>query len=245
MKYKARILIMVVQHTFGGDLKFNCHLHILISTGGLNESTGGWIPSLPLNKGGIMRMWRYAVIDHLRRALKAGVLRSQLSMQSTRHLLSTAYYNERYPCWVVLWDDIVSKAHFIRYAARYVRRPPIASWRIKKLVDGKVQFVEKDTKHGRMVPTYVPDHYRHGVRYFGILSPRGRNKLYAYLFLKLEQQMRPRPRRLSWRESLKKYFGVDPMIDSMGQEMYWASRAFQCQKKEAFRENPNGYPYSS
>ena len=233
-KYGANVLVMIVPHTFGGDLKFNCHLHILISTGGLEESTGKWIPSLRLNKGGIMRMWRYAVIDHLRRALKAGVLRSQLSIQSTRDLLSTAYYNEQHPCWVVLWDDIVSKANFIRYAARYVRRPPIARWKIQKVVDGKVQFVAKDTKHGRMVPTWctldafvrllakhVPDHYRHGVRYFGILPPRGRSKLYAGVFLRLGQRMRPRPQRMSWRESVKKYFGFDPMIDSIGQEMHW------------------------
>ena len=107
-------------------------------------------------------------------------------------------------------------------------------WRILKVVDGKVQFVAKDTKNQRMVSTcctldqfvhflamHVPDHYRHGVRYFGLLAPRVKNKLYAELFLRLGQQIRPRPQRLSWRESVKKYFGFDPMIDSIGQVMRW------------------------
>jgi hypothetical protein len=235
MKYGAKALIMIVPHTFGGDLKFNCHLHILISMGGQEQSTGRWIPSLGLNKDSVMKMWRYAVIEHLRRALKAGLLNSPLTPQGTRHLLSTAYYSEKHPRWIILWDDIVSKAHFIRYAARYVRRPPIATWRILKVIDGQVQFAAKDTKNERMVPTsctldsfvqllamQVPDHYRHAVRYFGILSPRLKNKLYAGLFLGFGQKMRPRPRRLPWRESIKKYFGFDPMIDSMGQEMHWA-----------------------
>jgi hypothetical protein len=234
MKHGAEALIMIVPHTFGGDLKFNCHLHILISTGGQDRSTGRWIPSLSLNKESIMKMWRYAVIEHLRRALKAGVLSFPLSPRGTRCLLSTAYYSEKHPRWIILWDDIVSKAHFIRYAARYVRRPPIATWRILRVVDRKVQFVAKDTKKGTMVPTscaldsfvrllamQVPDHYRHGIRYFGILSPRLKNKIYAGLFLGFGQKIRNRPQRLSWRESIRKYFGFDPMIDSVSQEMHW------------------------
>ena len=169
-----------------------------------------------------------------RRALKAGVLKSALSMEGIRRLLSTAYSSERHPRWGILWDDIVSKAHFLRYAARYVCRPPIAMWRVLEVIDGMVQFVAKDTKNERMVRTWctldrfvcllavhVPDHYRHAIRYFGRLAPRVKNKLFAGLFLLLGQRRRPGPQRLSWRESIKKYFGFDPMIDSMGQEMHW------------------------
>jgi hypothetical protein len=49
MKCGAKAMIFVVPHTFGGDLKFNAHLHILISAGGLQKSTGSWIPRLGLN----------------------------------------------------------------------------------------------------------------------------------------------------------------------------------------------------
>ena|SRR5713101_3967485 len=34
----------------------------------------------------------------------------------------------------------------------------------------------------------------------------------------------PRPRRLRWRNSLLKYFGVDPLIDRNGQPMKWVRR---------------------
>jgi hypothetical protein len=116
MKYGANALIMIVPHTFGGDLKFNCHLHILISMGGFENSTGQWIPSLELNKDAIMKMWRYAVIEHLRRALKAGVLNSALNNRSTRDLLSTAYYSEKHPRWIILWTRSFLK--HISYATR-------------------------------------------------------------------------------------------------------------------------------
>src|SRR5690348_4511097 len=87
MKYGAKALIMVVPHTFGGDLKFNTHLHILISAGGLQNVTARWIPRLQLNKDALMKMWRYAVINHLRCALRAGVLRSDLGKTDLQRLL--------------------------------------------------------------------------------------------------------------------------------------------------------------
>lgn len=179
-------------------------------------------------------MWLYAVIDHLRRAHKLGVLESDLSEGDLRRLFSTAYSSESHRNWIVWFDKIVSKAHFLGYAARYVRRPPIANWRIQNVTGNKVEFIAKDTRHEtrvrtsctldgfvRLLAAHVTDHYLHGIRYFGLLAPRTKNQHYAGLFLLLGQQWRPRPRRLTWRESMKKYFRFDPMIDSLGLEMHW------------------------
>ena len=234
MKHGAKALIIAVPHTFGGDLKFNCHIHLLVSAGGLQESDERWIPYLPLNKESLMRMWRYAVISHLRLAFKAHVLRSDLTVQAFGELLSEAYESERHRRWIIFVDRIVSKAHFLRYAARYVRRPPIATWRLLKITDTEVEFVAKDTQAGRLVPkrvtipqfvrllaAHVPDKYRHGIRYFGLLAPRAKRLSRAALFTILGQISRPRPQRLSWRNSLIKYFGIDPLIDGRGQEMHW------------------------
>jgi hypothetical protein len=218
-------------------LKFNSHVHLMVSAGGLHESDGRWIPHLPLNKIALMRMWRYAVIFHLRLALKGGVLRSDRSIQEFQNLLSGAYQGERHRSWVIFVDGIVSKAHFLRYAARYVRRPPIATWRLLKVTNVEVEFVAKDTKAGRSVPkrttlpqfarlmaAHVPNHYRHGIRYFGLLAPRAKSLTCTAMFVLLGQTRRPRPARLSWRNSLRKYFGVDPLIDSLGNEMHWVRR---------------------
>ena len=235
MKYGVSVLIIVVPHPFGGDLKFNPHLHILISAGGLSKSEGRWIPRIELQKNALMRMWRYAVITHLRGALKAQVLKSHLAVQELKRILTIAY--ERHPQWIIFVDRIASKSHFLLYAARYVRRPPLASWRLLAVTDEEVVFVAKDTKRKRLVPTpcqlsdfvrllapHVPDSYRHSVRYFGLLSPRARGRMQAALFVLLGQRIKPRPQRLSWRDSLLKFFGVDPLIDSHGQTMSWVRR---------------------
>jgi len=59
--------------------------------------------------------------------------------------------------------------------------------------------------------------------YFGLLAPRAKGKMWPGLFVVLNQPQRSRPRRLSWRSSMRKYFGVDPHM-SGGEEMQWIRR---------------------
>lgn len=89
--YGVRVLIMVIPHTFNGRLRFNSHLHILVSAGGLQESEGRWITPLAFNKEKLMHMWRLAVITFLREALRAKVLMSDLSADELRTVLTTQY----------------------------------------------------------------------------------------------------------------------------------------------------------
>ena len=63
------------------------------------------------------------------------------------------------------------------------------------------------------------------MRYFGLLAPRARNRTSAAVFALVGQDKCPRPRRLSWQASLRKYFGVDTFIDNHGQSMHWLSWA--------------------
>jgi hypothetical protein len=76
----------------------------------------------------------------------------------------------------------------------------------------------------RLIAQHVPQRYRHAIRYFGLLAPRTKNKSRAAVFSLLGQPMHATPPRLSWRESLIKYFGVDPLLDSCGEVMHWVSR---------------------
>lgn len=139
--------------------------------------------------------------------------------------------------WNVHVDPIRSKWHFLRYVARYVRRPPIAQHRFTRITDQEVEFLTKDLKEKRAVTTrhliedfvdalaaHVPDRYRHAMRRFGLMAPRAQRTTSAALFLLVGEKKRPRPQRLTWRNSMQKYFGVDPLLDSRGQSMHWARR---------------------
>ncbi|MFZ3210829.1 MAG: transposase [Terriglobales bacterium] len=232
-RYGVRVLIMVVQHTFGRCLNFHPHLHILVSAGGLRESEGRWITPLRFDRDALMHMWRYAVITYLREASKAKVLTSDLAAEDLQAVLKTQY--ERW--WNIDIAGFMSKAQFLRYAGRYIRWPPIAQHRFAEITDREVQFRRKDLKQKRQVITWysieefvatlaehVLDRYRHAIRYFWLLAPGSKRRTSAALFALLGQEKRRRPQRLSWANSLRKHFGVDPLVDSGGQPMHWVGR---------------------
>ena len=122
-----------------------------MSAGGLQESEGRWVNSLVFDehedKGKLMRMWRFAVITYLRAALEAKVLTSDLGPRKLRACLKKQY--ERW--WSIDIDHFTSKEHFLRYAGRYVRRPPIAQYRFTKITGREVQFWAKDKIQKRRV----------------------------------------------------------------------------------------------
>jgi hypothetical protein len=227
-KYGIRPLILVVQHTFGRHLNFNAHLHMLVSAGGLSEAESRWIEGLTLNPVGFMKLWRHGIITYLRLALEAGILKSDLKSWELLELLADKYEVG----WHVDMQEHISKRHFLGYAARYIRRPPIAQHRFQEIDGPAVKFLTKDTatketvldeltkeEFIQILADHVPDKYVHSVRYYGLLAPRSRSRAFAIMFKLLGQKRRPRPRRLSWEEMILKYFGRNPRIDSRGQLM--------------------------
>jgi hypothetical protein len=232
-EYGVRVMILVVQHTFGRRLNFNPHLHILGSAGGLHEGKGRWIDSLTFDRNELMNMWRNTLITFLRQALLARVLTSELSADK----LDTTLSMQRERWWSIHVAHFKTKWQFLRYAGRYIRRPPIAQHRFERIGDGVVQFWRKDLKQKEQVLTQYPveefislladhvhDRYRHAVRYFGLLAPYAKRETSSAVFALLGRRKLPRPRRLSWRYALRAQFRVDPLVDAKGQELYWIRR---------------------
>jgi len=130
-----------------------------------------------------------------------------------------------------------SKEHFLRYAARYVRRPPIAQRRITCIEGRGVRFWTKDKKLRRRVEVqctpeefvdrwaqHLPDDYQHAVRTFGLFAPRSLGQTCAAIFAILGQRQRPRPKPRPWADSIKRDFGHNPLLDHKGQQMKWVRR---------------------
>jgi hypothetical protein len=233
-KYGIRPLILVVQHTFGRHLNFNAHLHMLVSAGGLSEAESRWIEGLTLNWVGYMKLWRHGIITYLRLALAAGILKSDLKGWELRELLADKYEVG----WHVDMQERISKRHFLGYAARYIRRPPVAQHRFQE-IRPVVKFWTKDTatketvldelpkeRFIQILADHVPDKYVHSVRYYGLLAPRSRSRVFAIMFKLLGQKRRPHPRRLCWAEMILKYFKRNPLIDSRGQSMQYVGQYF-------------------
>jgi hypothetical protein len=179
-----------------------------------------------------VKKWRHTLLDYLTMALEAGQLSSELSRPELMKLLLN---RDRW--WSSKVDYYKSKDAFLLYIARYLRRPPLAEYRLLPSGDQEVRFLTKDKKLRRTVTTVytvrefithladqVPDRYRHGVRYFGLLAPHSISKSYEVFLALLGQRRQPRPRRIRWAESIQRTFGRDPLLDSNGQRMHWVGR---------------------
>ena len=57
-----------------------------------------------------------------------------------------------------------------------------------------------------------------------MLRNQSLNQTSALVFSLLRQKRRPRPARLRWAESIRQDFGVDPLIDRLGNRMNWSGR---------------------
>ena len=232
-KYRVQLMIVVIPHTFGRHLNFNCHLHILVSEGGLKDDGTGWENQASLDRRALMPMWRSAVIAYLREAYRAGILNTDMSGNKLQKLLTKQY--ERW--WNTDIKRFRGKKQFLGYAGRYARRPPIAQHRFRQINRQEIQFLTKDTRTKRTVTTrystadflatladHIPDRYRHNIRYFGLLSPRIKGRAHDAVFALLGQERLGKPWRLRWAASIKKCFGVDPLLDSDGARMRWSGR---------------------
>lgn len=232
-RYGVRLIVIVVQQTFGGLLNFVPHLHVMVSAGGLQESTGIWIHRLEYDRRELMLAWRYAVGTFLSQAYRKGALNASLSNEEFQSMLETQHGRD----WSVFISRRGSKAYRLKHDGRYIRRPPVAQHRLTRIGTDCVEYLAKDTRTKQFVRKqyaseefvdvlirHVPDPARHAMRYFGLLSPRSKAREWAAVFVLLNQQQRPQPRRLPWRRLRIKTFGTDPLLDSDGKLMRWVGR---------------------
>ena len=232
-KYGLRVGVNAILHTFNGKLEFNSHVHTMVTGGGLYGSSGTWVSRVYYERDPLMEAWRRAAIALLRAALQAGLLHAGMTVHQMEEMLT----QQEGRWWSVKIQSFKSKEHFLRYAGRYVRRPPIAQRRIADVGERTVTLWFKDKKLRRRVEVqcsleefidrwaqHIPERYDHAVRSFGLFAPRTLAQTAVAIFAILGQEPKPRPKRRPWADSLKRDFGHDPLADETGKRMKWIRR---------------------
>jgi hypothetical protein len=185
--------IVSVIHTFGSDLKWHPHVHLLVTQGGLSLDGTRWVR--PYGEGwlrdhrGLKAMWRYHVVTLLRRAKKEGRLRFPEGCAFLREyprfnaFLNTLYQLNWYAHIGAALDD---PGPSLRYIGRYTKRAVLAEYRITHY-DGKtVRYAYRDYASGgktafktlpvraflRRLLRHIPDKHFKMVRYAGLFAPR-------------------------------------------------------------------------
>lgn len=218
---------IMVLHSFGSDLKFNPHIHVLITCGGLSLDNSKWIPNFYISHQALKSIWRFHIINSLRTLFKNhSLIPSDKALFSNytsfNNFLNTLYQKT----WFVHLGKSLDNASFtIRYIGRYTKRPVIAEGRITSY-DGKyVQFFFKDKYSNKtlflnftvdkfiaLLIRHIPDKHFRQIRYAGIFASRVKSSLTA-IARNLLFQIKPSSAKIiSWRERIINFTGKDPLL---------------------------------
>lgn len=217
--------IFTALHTFGRDLKWNVHVHLSVTRGGLSAQATEWKP-MYFAKAQIVPMWRYAIIDLLRRSYGSLVLPEALKAICQNRLHWSRWLDTHYrKPWIVHFAR-PSNSHVrnVNYLGRYIKRPPLSQSRLRHY-DGKTvafEFLDHRTGKHRLAVhdtdafidrfvQHLPDKHFRMINFYGFLANRLRGQLLPIVYRLLEQTPKI-ARTVRWRDLQMRAFGVDPLL---------------------------------
>ena len=203
---------LCVLHTFGRDLKWNPHIHCLVSEGGIGNSLR-WAHKKHFNFSFLRHAFQTALLNELH--LKLG--------SSFKKVKATIYSNHKDGFYVYAESNTCDPSLVLKYIGRYLARPPIATSRIDSYDGDFVTFHyhrhedEKPVIETLPVLTFIsrliqhiPEKHFKMIRYYGIYARHKKSDQSLRRFLSKEKH----PIYLSfnyWRNSILHSFGYDPL----------------------------------
>ena len=204
---------ILVLHTFGRDLKWNPHIHCLISEGGIGKS-GMWRSKTHFNYNFLRNAFRTALLNELEK---------QISDPSFKKVKSSCYRNHEHGFYVYAKPNKCDPKIVTKYIGRYLGRPVIATSRIDKYDGEMVTFHynrhEDDKYVEETIPAlefierlirHIPEKHFKMIRYYGIYAQHKES------LSRLNRAIKPDfkkfiLRRSNWRNNIFISFGYDPL----------------------------------
>ena len=228
-----RMGILAVIHTFGADMKWHPHIHLIVTGGGLSFDGKQWISTDPkylMNHKGLKDRWKYQVITRIKKGHKE---------RRWRFPKSKAYFKEYHffaailnKLWCITWyvyigASLLDPRFSVHYVGRYTKRAVIAEYRIV-YYDGKiVRFSYKDyaeggkisyitlkvnTFIGRLI-RHIPDKHFPMIRYCGIFSNRWKKQYLTQARIALNQEEPDnKEEKVTWAERQREYTNINPLV---------------------------------
>lgn len=230
--------LIAVLHTFGADLKFHPHVHVMVTAGGLSLQGDRWIGlshGYLMPEAGRKKRWRYEVTRRVNRAYRAGDLTMPMLSCGRPLHLGMVMCQVLKLIWYVMIGTSLKKIGFaVSHIGRYTRRPVIAEGRILRFDEKWVIFRYKDYARGGQqsikklrvfefigrLLRHIPDKHFRMARHYGIFATRVRTTALAEARALLGQP-EPAPQRPpTWRQRRQSRTGVDPLAcPGCGEEM--------------------------
>jgi hypothetical protein len=224
--------IYIVLHTFGSDLKFNPHFHVIVTAGGLSLDKRQWISAAEnflMPAAGLKKRWRYNVIKAIieknnKNLLQMPYLPKQGRYINLRGVISVI---SKLNWYVFIGARLLDIGMTVKYIGRYTKRPVIAETRILHCDNKWVIFQFKDYAEGgkssvkkmrlftfiTYLIQHIPDKSYRLVRGYGLFSSRLKGELLPRVRTLLGQTAQKEAvNRPTWRERRTKESGKDPLL---------------------------------
>ena len=201
-----------VLHTFGRDLKWNPHIHCLISEGGVGTSLV-WRRKPHFNYVFLRNAFQTALLNELHSRIG----------DSFKKVKASIYTNKKNGFYVYAKPQKCDPKHVIKYIGRYLGRPVIATSRIDSYDGEMVTFHynrhEDDKLVSETIPAldfikrliqHIPEKHFKMIRYYGIYARHRKSddKLFRAISREKHAVFRSFNR---WREQILLSFGYDPL----------------------------------
>ena len=191
--------VMATVHTFGRDLGFHVHVHVLCTEGGV-RSDEVWQPVKIFPASQYRRLWQYYLLKNLRKATKGN--------RSAAWIIGSLYKKHPTGFIVNVMSSYRNGRKAAAYCCRYTGRPAISVRRIVGY-DGKYVTISYKDYRDNLDKTltltagkfllrlfaHVWPRYMRDVHYYGLYQPSRRKKHVedAVNASKYHDQMRPVP----------------------------------------------------
>jgi hypothetical protein len=199
--------VMATVHTYGRDLNFHVHVHVLCTAGGL-RADNVWQPVKLYPAQQYRRLWQYYLLTLLRKKLKGE--------RSAQWRIGRLF--KEYPTGFIVnvMSHYRSGKQAAAYCCRYTGRPPLSEKRIVAYDGQKVTLAYQDYRDGQdktieltaeeflfRLLQHVWPRYQRDVHYYGLYQPSRRKNNVAKVVQasRYKDQVRPVPP-LSRRERL-------------------------------------------
>lgn len=144
--------IITVVHTFGRDLSFNPHVHVLVTEGGLaerlNDDNAQWLGIYFLPYSKLRKQWQYYLLTELRKCLP--------KTKDVSHLIDKLFVDYPKGFYVNAESKMDDAQKAAKYIGRYIARPSIAESRIQSYDGQTVTFTYEDHETGETKSEILP-----------------------------------------------------------------------------------------
>ena len=173
----AEVGAVAVLHTWGQNLAYHPHIHMLVPAGGLSEDGTEWVVAPKkffVPQKALALIFRGIMVKNIGEEMSKAALVLPEKFPDFKELKQKLYLKD--------WN-VKSKKAFgginsvLKYLGKYTHRVAISNSRLKKLEDGKVKFSYKNYRKHGLIDTMELDVFEFTKRFLQHILPLGFYKI--------------------------------------------------------------------